>query len=516
MQRLLLGIALVAIVSSAAQGAAAAEPVDAVRNDWYFRETLPAIRGWEAILDRSDKAKPPQPATPVFPVPSNGEVVEWPNPIPLLLLPPEDRGLRVRLRVAGDRVEMERREPDAKAKQSRHKPGEVVSVYKHPGGGAKDQWYHAYHRKFDRLTNVALKPAPFAVRLAAPLDLPRGRQELEVWLKNVTDRDLRVDLRLRFDTPKESRDCGGQTLTLAPGASRTTHLPVDLADEGGGLFGLHVQAAAESYWLPLLTHVEDVTSVLTSIEQILADTPDPRGSKSLDCTAEKGSSVDACFSASPAAIRGGRSSRKPAASATGCSSRGSASTRCCSSSASRSSPSSRSWTPTTCSTGRAAASIGSRPVRPDGQVTPVVDSLGEGVYRDVCLHWNAERLLFSFGNGSDHWDKPESYHVYEVARGRLGPAPAHLRAEERLRAVLPARRPDRLHLRPLRALRDVRRRPALARRSSSWRATAPACASSASTCSTTSTRACCPTAASSTAAGSTTSGRSRRCTTRSR
>ena len=42
------------------------------------------------------------------------------------------------------------------------------------------------------------------------------------------------------------------------------------------------------------------------------------------------------------------------------------------------------------------------PVRPDGRVTPVVDSLGEGVYRDLCLHWDARRLLFAFGNGSDN------------------------------------------------------------------------------------------------------------------
>ncbi len=42
-----------------------------------------------------------------------------------------------------------------------------------------------------------------------------------------------------------------------------------------------------------------------------------------------------------------------------------------------------------------------QPVRPDGRVTPVVDSLGLGVYRDLCLHWKADRLLFALGNGSD-------------------------------------------------------------------------------------------------------------------
>jgi hypothetical protein len=53
-------------------------------------------------------------------------------------------------------------------------------------------------------------------------------------------------------------------------------------------------------------------------------------------------------------------------------------------------------------------------VRPDGQVTPVVDSLGEGVYRDLCLHWDGTRFLFAFGNGSDQWDGAPSYHLYEA------------------------------------------------------------------------------------------------------
>jgi hypothetical protein len=36
------------------------------------------------------------------------------------------------------------------------------------------------------------------------------------------------------------------------------------------------------------------------------------------------------------------------------------------------------------------------------------------VYRDLCFHWDATRLLFAFGNGSDAWDGGQSYHVYEV------------------------------------------------------------------------------------------------------
>jgi hypothetical protein len=58
------------------------------------------------------------------------------------------------------------------------------------------------------------------------------------------------------------------------------------------------------------------------------------------------------------------------------------------------------------------------PVRPTGRVTPVVDRLGEGIYRDLCLHWDADRLLFAFGNGGDFapasWDGCRSYRLYEV------------------------------------------------------------------------------------------------------
>ena len=412
MRRLLLGMALVATVSSAAQGAATPDAAEMVFNDWYFRETLPAIRGWEAVLDRHDKAQPPQSAAPVFPVPANGDVVEWPNPIPLLLLPPEDRDLRVRLRVAGDRVEMERTGPGAKEKPTRHKPGETVTAYKHPGGGAKDQWYHAYHRKFDRLTNVTLKPAPLAVQLPAPLDLRRGRQELALSLKNVTGRDLAVELRLRFDTSKESREVVRQAVTLPAGAPQTLRLPVDLADEGGGLLSLHIQAGGESYWIPLLTHVEDVTSVLASIEQILADTPDPAAANHLTALRTRAAAW------TPASVASGGDlwprifteasrlrdtlllsrvrfdtllllKRKPFVSE-------------------------QPFMDAHHLLNRPGGGIYRlSPVRPDGRLTPVVDSLGEGVYRDVCLHWNADRLLFSFGNGSDHWDKPVSYHVYE-------------------------------------------------------------------------------------------------------
>ena len=33
------------------------------------------------------------------------------------------------------------------------------------------------------------------------------------------------------------------------------------------------------------------------------------------------------------------------------------------------------------------------PVSPDGRVTPVVDSLGEGIYRDLALGWDVAHVL---------------------------------------------------------------------------------------------------------------------------
>jgi len=55
-----------------------------------------------------------------------------------------------------------------------------------------------------------------------------------------------------------------------------------------------------------------------------------------------------------------------------------------------------------------------------GKVTPVVDCLGEGVYRDLCTDWGAQKLLFAFGNGSDRWDGRQSYHIYEAGADGTG------------------------------------------------------------------------------------------------
>ena len=135
-----------------------------VRNDWYFRESLRAIRDWEAILDRWDKEMPGKAPAPVLPVPANGKAFEWSNPFPALLLPEEDRGLRVAGAAPVDgKIEVERSRPGEKARRNTFKPGETILGYKHPGGGGKDQWYHAYQRRFDRLTQFTAQPSPLAV-----------------------------------------------------------------------------------------------------------------------------------------------------------------------------------------------------------------------------------------------------------------------------------------------------------------------------------------------------------------
>ncbi len=60
---------------------------DVTCRDWYFRESLAAIRDWEDLLGRWEQETPDSARTPVLPVPATGEAVAWPNPIPLRLLP---------------------------------------------------------------------------------------------------------------------------------------------------------------------------------------------------------------------------------------------------------------------------------------------------------------------------------------------------------------------------------------------------------------------------------------------
>lgn len=81
---------------------------ETVRRDWYFRESLTAIRDWEAILAWWEQQTPAAERTPVLPVPVNGDAVEWPNPIPAMLLPTLDGKRRVVVRASRSQIEIER------------------------------------------------------------------------------------------------------------------------------------------------------------------------------------------------------------------------------------------------------------------------------------------------------------------------------------------------------------------------------------------------------------------------
>jgi len=382
---------------------------EVVRRDWYFRETLPAIRDWEAILARWEGETPKAERTPVFPLPTNGQWATWPNPIPLTLLPEGDG--ETRMRFAGDKAEVVRMPPRGAKEQQTVALGEAVVGYKHPGGGAKDQWYHAYSRKFDGLTSFRCQRAPFALQLKAPLDFRLGANELPVALRNVSAAPLALTLRLRFLLRDGEGTAQEKSADLAPGAEQTVSLPVRLDSPGGGLllltvsFGGQSGSASDAWWLPLFTHVEDVPAVLTSVAQVLGDTPDAAAAKRLaelrHRAESRGGSWRALFEEASAlrdelllwrlhfdsllfVKRKPFFSEQPFMDAHHLYNR------------------------------PGGGLYRLSPVRPEGTATPVVDSLGEGVYRDVCLHWDAGKLLFSFGNGNDNWDGKQSYHVYEV------------------------------------------------------------------------------------------------------
>ena len=385
---------------------------DMAREDWYLRESLAAIRDWEDILACWEKTVPEAERTPVLPVPADGQAVPWPNPIPRMLLPAKDRDAAVRVRFVGGKIEVERTDGGGQSTRDSAGAGAEVLGYKHFGGGGKDQWYHRYFRKFDRLTTFRPKPAPVALTIDGPLDLRRGNNELGFSLRNCGADPLVLAVELDFHSPKGSRPCLRRSIALAPGAGQAVRLPVVIDAPGGGLLILRVVAGKEAWWLPVLTHAEDVAPVLESIAQILADTPDAQAAARL------------------AGLRQGVETWRPAAGDSG-----------------------RRWSSLFEEASRLRDELllgrlrfGSllflkrkpfiseqpfmdahhlmnrpgggiyrlEPPRPFGTVTPVVDSLGEGVYRDLCLHWDARRFLFAFGNGSDSWDGGPSYHVYEA------------------------------------------------------------------------------------------------------
>lgn len=389
-------------------GTQAASPdgaLDMAREDWYLRESLAAIRAWEAILEKRDAQKPPRPGTPVFPVPSDGQLADWPNPIPRMLLPAEDRRGQIRLRWADGRIEVQRPGPSGTLKLETFTPGETILGYKHFGGGGKDQWYHAYHRRFDRLTTFIARPAPLAIALNAPLDLHRGDNEIELRVRNASAGPVSAAVWLEFLTPQGGRVSPQQRLEIPQGAGHTVHVPLRLEQEGGGLAILWIEAPGGPYWVPLLTHVEEVSPILAGIGRMLADHPNPAAAARLAALQARCRQPDPAWRElfeEASRLRDelllGRIAfdallfvkRKPYFSE-------------------------QPFMDAHHLFNRPGGGIYRlSPVRPQGTVRPVVDSLGEGVYRDICLHWDAQRLLFAFGNGSDKWDGGQSYDLYEV------------------------------------------------------------------------------------------------------
>lgn len=392
--------------ASGMAGQAASQPVPAmVRQDWYLRESLAAIRGWEAILEKIDAQKPPRLGSPVFPVPSDGQVVRWPNPIPRLLLPAEDRERAVGVRLVDGRILLQPAGPAEPEKVQTFKPGETIVGYKHFGGGGKDQWYHAYHRRFDRLTTFIARPAPLAVELDAPLDLHRGENEIALVLRNASAEPLLVTVTLEFFTPQAGQSLVRQQVKLVQAGRHTVRLPLRLEHEGGGLAVIAIEAPGGPYWIPILTHVEEVRPILAGIERMLLDHPNAEAAGRLAALRSRCERRDTAWRElfeEASRLRDelllGRLTfdtllfikRKPYFSE-------------------------QPFMDAHHLFNRPGGGIYRlSPVRPEGTVRPVVDSLGEGVYRDVCLHWDAKRLLFAFGNGSDKWDGGQSYDLYEV------------------------------------------------------------------------------------------------------
>lgn len=427
---------LVLIVLSIAVGRAWSAPSASamVRDDRYLRESLAAIRDWEAILERWEPAVPAADRIPVFPVPADGQAVPWPNPLPTMLLPAGDRDLSVTVRAVGNKIEVSRQEARGQPTRETVASRTEVLGYKHFGGGGKDQWYHRYERKFDRLTSFRPRSAPFALTVDRPRQWQPGGNELAVQVRNASGKPLTLALHLEVHTargagcqPAQQRkgdlksslqpvadwESAPQSLSLDAEGVQSVRFPVDLRSPGGSVLILRVEADAERFWLPILTHVPRGDEVLVSIEQILADEPDPRAAARLADLRQRvnalptGSSWSTLFEESSQlrdelllkrinfdtllfVKRKPFFSEQPFMDAHHLHNR------------------------------PGGAIYRLSPVDPGGIVTPVVESLGEGVYRDLCLHADAKKFLFAFGNGSDAWDGKQSYHIYEAALDASG------------------------------------------------------------------------------------------------
>lgn len=390
-------------------GSRAAQVPEMVREDWNLRESLRAIRDWEAILAAWEQVTPEDQRTPVLPVPATGEAARYPMPVPLSLLPVRDRAAGAEVRLLGGELLVTRRPAGTRETFPLEAP---VVAYHHPGGGGADRWYHAYFRRFDGLLSFRARPAPFALHLATPLDLRRGSNALHVTLRNTGSEALGLDVELRHLTPAGRRELGREHVAIAPGAEVTQTLGLELSAPGGGLAILTLRAGGEQWWVPLLTHVEDVQAILDGVRLALGDTPDPEAEATVKRLAlrvdawrpgalDAGASWRALFEEA-SALREDLLLRRLDAPALLFVKR-------------EAFDSEQPYMDAHHLLNRPGGGIYRlKPARPDGTVVPVVDSLGVGIYRDLCLDWDAGKLLFAFGNGSDDWDGSQSYHLYEA------------------------------------------------------------------------------------------------------
>jgi len=398
---------------------AAAQVPESARQDFYYRETLQAISDWEDALAGWTKRTADTARTPVFPAPQDGRAVPWLNPIPSLLLPDDESRETLRVSLAPDsKIRVERSLAGRPPRSERFDPGARVIGPRHPGGGGKDQWYHGYTRRFDGFLAFRPEPAPFAISLATPFDPGLGSNTLRAEIANVSARDLDLAVGLEFVEPSADVPVAAERLSIPAGQTRPCALGYRLANPGGKALRLKLAVADRNWWLPFLAHVENVPAVLRSLEQMLADVPDADALETLArLRAQAGALLAAAREGQPEAGQG-REWRKLFENT----------------SALRETLLLRRLPFDTLLFVRRKPYFSEQPfmdahhlfnrpggeicrltpVRPDGRVTALVNSLGEGIYRDLCLHWDARRFLFSFGNGSDKWKQPQSYHIYEA------------------------------------------------------------------------------------------------------
>ena len=270
--------------------------------DWYFRESLQAIDDWEAILAEREKQLGSESLKVIYPVPLDGTPAGWLNPIPQALLPPKDRSRRVQLTVDGQRFAIARFQDGGRTGPvEAAEAGKRVQGYKHPGGGGSSQWYHRYDRRFDQLTSFVPKAAPFALEWETSQDSRLGANQFVLRLRNSAPEPLDLTLTAQLFTCARgvpSVPNAAMTLPLPKSLTLAAHgmqeIPVsyNLSGPGGGLLTLTIATSQDTYWIPLFTFLENVPAVLASIRQILDDVPDAAAQSEWSDIQK---SVDACL-----------------------------------------------------------------------------------------------------------------------------------------------------------------------------------------------------------------------------